>query len=95
MPELDFQLTLLSRDLDMVRAADAAGVQRIGLDLEHFGKRERQHQADARISSYGFEDLRAVVAAVRVATPFVRLSSLHAGSSGEVEGALAYVGARP
>jgi hypothetical protein len=91
MPEpLDFRLTLLCRDLDLVRAADEAGVQVIGLDLERLGKDQRQrHVPDARVSPYDFEDLRAVCAAVRRATPFVRLNPLHAGSGAEIERALA------
>lgn len=86
---LDFRLTLLARDLDLVRAADAAGVDQIGLDLERLGKAARQRQDGARISSHDFDDLAAVFGALRRATPFVRLNPLHAGSPDEVERALA------
>ena len=38
----DFRLTLISRDPDLIRAADGAGIDRIGIDIERLGKRERQ-----------------------------------------------------
>jgi hypothetical protein len=89
-PIPDFRLTLLARDLAIVRAADEAGVQVIGLDLEQLGKTARQgHVADARVSDHDFDDLRVVTGAIRRATPFVRLNPLHAGTSAEIERALA------
>lgn len=84
------RLTLLSRDVELVRAADAAGVEQIGLDLERLGKDARQgHVPDARISRWGFDDLAAVCAATRRATTFTRLDPLHEGSAAQIDRALA------
>src|SRR5262245_36722874 len=62
----DFVLTLLSRDPPLIRAADRAGVDRLGIDIERLGKRQRQgHIANARISDHELEDLRLVAANAR------------------------------
>src|SRR5687767_15022322 len=42
MPSSHFILTLWTNDPAVARRADAAGVDRIGLDLETYGKAERQ-----------------------------------------------------
>ncbi|MCW8132537.1 MAG: aldolase [Planctomycetota bacterium] len=85
-----FVLTLLSRDPVWIRAADEAGVQRIGLDLERMGKHQRQGRLPgARISDHTFDDLRALGAMNLRARKFARLNPLHGGSKDEVETALA------
>jgi hypothetical protein len=85
----DFLLTLLSRDAAFIRAADLAGVDRIGIDIERLGKRERQgHIANARISDHELADLQAVTANVRRAEIFIRLNSFHPGTRDEIERAL-------
>jgi hypothetical protein len=90
----DFILTLISRDLTLIRAADAAGIDRIGVDIERLGKRERQgHVANARISDHEMADLEAVVGVVRRAAVFIRVNPLHAGTRAEVDRAIA-LGAR-
>jgi hypothetical protein len=86
-----FLLTLLSTDPAWIEAADGAGVQRIGVDIERLGKAERQRAvADARISGHKLEDLLHVTARVKQARPFARLNGLHAGTGEEVEQALGY-----
>jgi hypothetical protein len=89
----DFLLTLLSRDPAVIRAADLAGVDRIGIDIERLGKRERQgHIANARISDHELADLQAVTANVRRAEIFIRINPFHTGTADEVERALALGG---
>lgn len=87
--EQPFLLTLLSVEPDWIRAADAAGVQRIGVDIERYGKGARQRNvADARISLHELTDLAVVRAHVRQASLFARLNPLHPGTEAEVETAL-------
>lgn len=89
-----FILTAITADPQVVQAADAAGVERIGIDIERLGKSARQgHIPGVRISSHELQDLRVVTAHARHAEIFARLNPLHAGSQNEIETALA-LGAR-
>lgn len=86
----DFLLTLLSRDPALVAHADRAGVDRIGIDIERLGKRERQADvSDARISDHDLDDLATVAAAVRRADVFIRLNPWHDGTPTEIDRAIA------
>jgi hypothetical protein len=85
-----FTLTVITRDPDLARRADAAGVDRIGVDVERLVKRDRQgHIPDARISDHELSDLAALRSAVRRAALFARLNSLHDDSRAEVDTAIA------
>lgn len=89
-----FILTAITSDSQVVRAAGAAGVERIGIDIERLGKAARQgHIPGARISPHQLEDLRTVAANAGGAEVFARLNPLHPGSRNEVETAIA-LGAR-
>jgi 2-keto-3-deoxy-L-rhamnonate aldolase RhmA len=92
---IPFTLTLLSRDPAWIEAADAAGVERIGIDIELIGKANRQsHVAGGtRISGHTLADLRTVTPLVQHALPFVRVNPPNLGTRNEVEEALA-LGAR-
>jgi hypothetical protein len=83
-------LTAITRDAELARRADAAGIDRIGVDVERLFKRERQgHIAGARISDHELDDLAALGRAVRRAALFARVNALHAGSRDEVDAAIA------
>jgi hypothetical protein len=85
-----FTLTVITRDRGIARQADAAGVDRIGVDVERLAKRDRQgHIPDARISDHELTDLAALRPCVRRAALFARLNPLHAQSHDEVGAALA------
>jgi 2-keto-3-deoxy-L-rhamnonate aldolase RhmA len=85
----DFVLTALTRDPAIARAADEAGVDRIGIDIERLGKELRQsHQPQLRFSDHELEDLAAVRANIRHASLFVRVNPLHAGSAAEIDRAI-------
>ncbi len=85
------ELTHLSRDPAWIAAADAAGIERIGIDIERLGKAERQSTvANARISEHELKDLRTVSRHVRRAKPFARLNRPHAGSADEIDEAIAH-----
>jgi hypothetical protein len=84
-----FRLTLLTADPAWAAAAEAAGVQRIGVDLERLGKAERQAGYNTRLSEHRWDDLSAVARTLRRANAFARLNPLHDGSATEVETALA------
>jgi HpcH/HpaI aldolase/citrate lyase family len=85
-----FQFTLMTDDPELAGAADHAGVERVGLDLERLGKYERQGALpQLRISDHRIEQLAAVRARLKQARAFVRLNALHPESPEEIELALA------
>jgi hypothetical protein len=85
-----FLLTAITRDPALAARADAAGVDRIGIDIERLNKSARQrHIANARISDHEIADLDRLARTVRRAVLFARLNPLHDGSKGEVDEALA------
>src|SRR5262245_52756403 len=80
-----FTLTVITRDPMLARAADAAGVDRIGVDVERLSKHQRQsHVPGARISDHELADLAALRSSVCQAALFARLNSLHARSGEEI-----------
>jgi hypothetical protein len=84
-----FVLTLWTNDVDLARRADAAGVQRIGVDLERLGKAERQRGRRTWISPHTVGDLAALRAALTRARAFARVNPFNEASAGEVEAVLA------
>jgi hypothetical protein len=78
-------LTLWTDDPERARAADRAGVDRIGLDLERLGKRERQ--ADPRLwqTTHSEESLPRIGAALRRADLFARTNPPHGGWAAEAD----------
>jgi 2-keto-3-deoxy-L-rhamnonate aldolase RhmA len=73
--------------------ADAAGIDRVGVDLEHLGKAERQRGLGTWISPHTEDDLGRIAAVLARAVPFARLNPLHAGTAAEVDRVIA-LGAR-
>jgi hypothetical protein len=88
-----FVLTLWTDDPAIAARADAAGVDRVGVDLERLGKAERQRGLGTWISSHTEGDLARVAAALSRAAAFARVNPLHTGSAAEVDRVLA-LGAR-
>jgi HpcH/HpaI aldolase/citrate lyase family len=80
-----FILTLWTADAALATRADAAGIDRIGVDLERLGKRARQRGRGTWISPHSEEDLAAVGAALSRAELFARTDPLHDGTAGQVE----------
>jgi HpcH/HpaI aldolase/citrate lyase family protein len=84
-----FQFTLMTDDPELAGAADEAGIERVGLDLERLGKYERQGALPhLRISDHRVEQLPRLRSRLKRAQAFVRVNPLNAGSAAEIEGAL-------
>lgn len=88
MPGAPFTLTLFTNDPVLARAADSAGVDRIGPDLESLGKRARQEHLETRMSDHRLEDVAAVRAVLRNAQAFARVNPLNPDTRMEVESLL-------
>jgi hypothetical protein len=85
----DFQFTLLTDDPDCAEAADAAGIDRVGLDIEQLGKTDRQGpELGARLSCHRLEDLERLKGRVRKGRLFCRLDPPHEGTRAQIEDAL-------
>lgn len=80
---------LITRDPEFARRAEAAGVDRLFVDLEILGKRERQKGRDTVISGHSFDDVARVRASLTTASLLVRLNPPNPGSPEEIERALA------
>ena len=84
-----FTLTLWTDDPVLAAEADAAGVDRIGLDLDELGKAARHHARPTWISPHRRESVEHVGAVLRRAALFARTNPLHDGTAAEVEHLLA------
>ena len=80
-----FRFTLFTNSPTRAAAADRAGVERIGLDLERIGKAERQQGLGTWISPHVEAELPAVYAAVRAPQRFVRCNPPHPELAAEIE----------
>lgn len=69
----------------LARRADAAGIERIGVDLERLGKAHRQRGLGTWVSPHTEADLRAIGAALVCADLFARVNPLNPDSGREVE----------
>jgi hypothetical protein len=86
-------LTLWTNDPELARRADAAGVDRIGVDLERTGKHARQAGRGTWISGHREEDLDAIGAVLEHAELFARCEPVDAGGA-EQAARVASAGAR-
>lgn len=73
---------------EVARYVDQCGVDRIFIDLELFGKIERQGGKDTVISHHELNNISKVKQAVNKAEVLVRLNPLNPSSSEEIESAL-------
>jgi hypothetical protein len=78
-------LTLWTDNPVLAGQADLAGIDRVGLDLETRGKRERQAGLGTWISTHHMERLPEIGAALTSAELFARLNPVSSKSSEEVE----------
>jgi hypothetical protein len=82
------ELMLICNDYEMARYAVINGVDRIFLDLEIHGKKQRQASRDTVISGHEIKDIRSVKEAIAGAELLVRLNPLHNNTETEVEQAI-------
>ena len=83
-----FTFTLWTDDPRLAARADAAGVDRVGVDLETIGKAERQAGRGTWISGHRLEDLGPLRATLTRAKLFARVNPLHDDSAAELDAVL-------
>jgi citrate lyase beta subunit len=86
----DFVFTLFTDDPVLAYAADGAGVDRIGVDLEQLNKVQRQAGTNSRLSVHRMESLALLRPQLRRAQLFARCNPLHEGSAAEVDALLGH-----
>jgi len=82
------KLMLITNQPDLAKSAVSAGVDRIFIDLEILGKKERQGHLDTLISAHSMDDVPKVRAAIPNSELLVRLNPPHAGIGEDIEQAL-------
>lgn len=88
------KLMYITNRPEVAQIAEAAGVDRIFVDMEFIGKDERQKGLDTVKSHHTPADIRAVKAAVKSAQVLARINPIHCAlpdypdSAGEIEAAL-------
>jgi hypothetical protein len=80
-----FNLTLMTADPAHAAAAQAAGVDRIGIDLEVRGKAARQVSRPSWIAGHTLDDMRAIGNVVAPERRFVRIHPFDQGGREELE----------
>jgi hypothetical protein len=81
----DWVFTLFTNDARLATAAAAAGIERIGLDLEKFGKLDRQKGLGTRLSEHSIGEAAAVYAGIPAEGRFARINPVNADSKDEIE----------
>ncbi len=79
------KLMYICNDPEMAALAAKTGVDRIFVDLEIIGKKERQGHRDTLISSHEIEDVIKVRKSVPDCELLVRINPMYAGTKQEVE----------
>jgi len=82
-------LLYVTNSPELAPYAIASGVDRIFLDLEIFGKRERQGHLDTLISSHLIDDLKALRPVVPSGRLLVRINPIHDGTEEEIDRVIA------
>ena len=83
------KLMYITNSPEVASIADGAGVDRIFVDLEQYGKEKRQKNWDSVKSKHSISDIPKVKTAVKNAQIFVRTDPIFDGFSDELEGVLA------
>lgn len=74
------KLMYITNRPDVAQIAESAGVDRIFVDLEYIGKRERQGGMDTVQSHHTVEDVRTIRSAIDKAELLVRVNPIHEAS---------------
>lgn len=87
-PSHTLSLTLISNDAAFAKAAVAAGVDRVLVDLERKGKAERQIGRGLFLSTHSWADVALLRLQLPVGALFVRLDPLNEETADDVERAI-------
>lgn len=83
------QLIAITNDANFWRSLELSGCDRLMIDLELIGKKERQHGLDSVVSEHTLEDVQRMRAEFPDSEMIVRVNPLHCNSETELEDVLA------
>ncbi len=78
------KLSLITNSAEVARRGEAAGIDRLFIDLERQGKAERQQGRQLFLSDHTLADVPRIKDVLRQAELMVRLDPLHAGSRDQI-----------
>jgi citrate lyase beta subunit len=81
-------LTLITNEVDLAQRAEAAGIDRIMIDLERKGKAQRQAGRDLFLSDHTWGDVDLILGAMHSAQLHVRINPWHRNSPREINEAI-------
>ncbi|MBO4452918.1 MAG: aldolase [Clostridia bacterium] len=76
------KLMYITNRPDVALVAEHAGVERIFIDMESFGKAERQHGLDSVKNAHTIEDVRAIRKVLTKSELLVRINPIHEACDG-------------
>ena len=82
------EFIFITNNPEMAAYAQKAGVERIMVDLEYIGKKERQGHLDTLISHHSLQDIKKVRKAIYRSKLMVRINPLYEGSKREIDEAI-------
>lgn len=78
------KLSIITKDPDLAIQAEAAGIDRIFIDLERLGKAERQTGRNLFLSDHCLLDIAKIRRVIHKAKVLVRIDPLHPGSKQQI-----------
>lgn len=82
---MSLKLMYITNNLQVASIAQAAGVDRIWVDLERLGKAERQANMDTVQSMHTIEDIKKLRPVITTSQLMVRIDPLHSGSAKQID----------
>ena len=82
---MNMELILITNDIRLGKYAEDSGVDRIMIDLEILGKKERQGHLNTVISKHTMDDVRAMRKVLITSKLLVRINPIHEESQEEIQ----------
>lgn len=81
---------IIENDLELIKKYDSIGVDRIFIDLEILGKKERQGHLDTVISEHSIEDIKNIKPYLKNSKLLVRINPINMNSRLEIDTCIGY-----
>lgn len=81
---------IIENDLELIKKYDYIGVDRIFIDLEILGKKERQGHLDTVISNHSLEDIKNIKPLLNNSELIVRINPINENSKSEIDTCIKY-----
>lgn len=79
------KLIFITNNINLAKCAELAGVNRIMIDLETLGKKERQKGRNTLISEHSIEDIKSIRAVINSSEIIVRINPININSKSEID----------